>query len=103
MIAKAWLLLSDRSQLRRFLAPKPRLTASDLRYLTEIDGHDHFALIAVRRVVYKLESVFRFGRYFRRGRCSWLPACRILVQHRASRWARIAAGGGAGSSLPSRI
>jgi acetyltransferase len=48
MIAKAWLLLSERSQLRRFLAPKPRLTASDLRYLTEIDGHDHFALIAVR-------------------------------------------------------
>jgi len=48
MLAKAWLELSPRSQYRRFLAPKPRLTTSDLRYLTEIDGHDHVALVAVR-------------------------------------------------------
>jgi acetyltransferase len=48
LIAKAWLLLSEESQRRRFLAPKPRLTSSDLRYLTEIDGHDHVALIALR-------------------------------------------------------
>ncbi|MEA2493981.1 MAG: hypothetical protein QOJ29_1892 [Thermoleophilaceae bacterium] len=48
LIAKAWLLLSPESQRRRFLAPKPRLTTSDLRYLTDIDGHDHVALIAVR-------------------------------------------------------
>jgi GNAT superfamily N-acetyltransferase len=48
LIAKAWLQLSPRSQYRRFLAPKPRLTSSDLRYLTEIDGHDHVALIALR-------------------------------------------------------
>ena len=48
LIRKAWLLLSEKSQQRRFLAPKPVLTASDLRYLTEIDGHDHVALIAVR-------------------------------------------------------
>ena len=48
LIAKAWTLLSEESQRKRFLAPKPRLTASDLRYLTEIDGHDHVALIAVR-------------------------------------------------------
>jgi RimJ/RimL family protein N-acetyltransferase len=48
LIAKAWLQLSEESQRRRFLAPKPVLTGSDLRYLTEIDGHDHVALIAVR-------------------------------------------------------
>ncbi|MFL5896019.1 MAG: GNAT family N-acetyltransferase [Thermoleophilaceae bacterium] len=48
IIGTAWLLLSEESQRRRFLAPKPRLTARDLRYLTEIDGHDHVALIAVR-------------------------------------------------------
>jgi RimJ/RimL family protein N-acetyltransferase len=47
-IAKAWLQLSEESQRRRFLAAKPVLTKSDLRYLTEIDGHDHVALIAVR-------------------------------------------------------
>ena len=48
LIRRAWLQLSDQSQRRRFLAPKPVLTARDLRYLTEIDGHDHVALVAVR-------------------------------------------------------
>jgi len=48
LLAAAWLQLSPRSQYRRFLAPKPALTKSDLRYLTEIDGHDHVALVAVR-------------------------------------------------------
>ncbi|HEX4720561.1 MAG TPA: GNAT family N-acetyltransferase [Thermoleophilaceae bacterium] len=48
LIAKAWLQLSEQSQQRRFLAPKPVLTKGDLRYLTDIDGHDHVALIAVR-------------------------------------------------------
>src|SRR3954453_10127863 len=48
LIADAWLSLSPESQRKRFLAPKPVLTRSDLRYLTDIDGHDHVALIAVR-------------------------------------------------------
>ncbi len=47
MIANAWLLLSEESQRKRFLAPKPVLSKRDLRYLTEIDGHDHVALLAV--------------------------------------------------------
>src|SRR5881398_3728277 len=34
LIAKAWLQLSQKSQQRRFLAPKPVLTKADLRYLT---------------------------------------------------------------------
>ena len=38
--------LSERSRYLRFLTAKPRLTAGDLRYLTEVDGHDHFALVA---------------------------------------------------------
>jgi len=48
LIAKGWLQLSQTSQQRRFLAPKPVLTKADLRYLTEVDGHDHVALIALR-------------------------------------------------------
>jgi RimJ/RimL family protein N-acetyltransferase len=48
LIAKAWVLLSTETQQKRFLGAKPVLTKSDLRYLTEIDGHDHVALIAVR-------------------------------------------------------
>jgi GNAT superfamily N-acetyltransferase len=39
--------LSARSQLRRFLGPKPKLTASDLRYLTEVDGMNHYAVVAL--------------------------------------------------------
>lgn len=38
--------LSDSSVHRRFLSPKPRFTSSELRYLTEVDGHHHLALIA---------------------------------------------------------
>src|SRR5262245_27613705 len=39
--------LSGRTRWRRFMAPKPQLTESELRYLTEIDGLRHFALGAV--------------------------------------------------------
>ena len=39
--------LSDRSVYQRFLSPKPRLTASELKYLTEVDFRDHYALVAV--------------------------------------------------------
>jgi GNAT superfamily N-acetyltransferase len=40
--------LSPESVRLRYLAPKPRLSARDLRYLTEVDGIDHVALVAVR-------------------------------------------------------
>jgi L-amino acid N-acyltransferase YncA len=39
--------LSEESRRKRFLGPKPSLTASELRYLTEVDGHDHYAIVAV--------------------------------------------------------
>jgi GNAT superfamily N-acetyltransferase len=38
--------LSPRSQYQRFLASKPRLTPRELRYLTDLDGSDHVALLA---------------------------------------------------------
>ena len=39
--------MSEESRYRRFLAPKPSFTAAELAYLTEIDHHDHEALIAI--------------------------------------------------------
>jgi RimJ/RimL family protein N-acetyltransferase len=39
--------LSDRSVYQRFLSPKPRLSSSELAYLTEVDFVDHYALVAV--------------------------------------------------------
>ncbi|MCX5745130.1 MAG: GNAT family N-acetyltransferase [Proteobacteria bacterium] len=40
--------LSERSRYARFLSPKGALTPDELRYLTEVDHEDHFALGAVR-------------------------------------------------------
>jgi GNAT superfamily N-acetyltransferase len=38
--------LSDESRYKRFLAPMNRLRESDLKYLTEVDHHDHEAIVA---------------------------------------------------------
>jgi ribosomal protein S18 acetylase RimI-like enzyme len=40
--------LSNQSRYARFLVPKVTLSAEELRYLTEVDQEDHFALGAVR-------------------------------------------------------
>lgn len=41
--------LSPDSRYARFMSPKARLSEGELRYLTDVDGIDHFALGAVRR------------------------------------------------------
>jgi acetyltransferase len=41
--------LSPESRRRRFLAPKPSLTSRDLVFLTEVDGREHVALVALDR------------------------------------------------------
>jgi RimJ/RimL family protein N-acetyltransferase len=46
-LAAALERLSPESQHKRFLSPKPRLSRSELRYLTELDGVDHVAILAV--------------------------------------------------------
>lgn len=45
-IAAGFERLSPTSRYRRFFAPLTRLSAADLRYLTEIDHRDHEAIIA---------------------------------------------------------
>jgi protein lysine acetyltransferase len=47
LLAAGHARLSEESRLRRFLSAKPRLTSSDLRYLTEVDGVNHYAVVAV--------------------------------------------------------
>jgi GNAT superfamily N-acetyltransferase len=39
--------LSPQSVYQRFLSPKPRLSRRELRYLTEVDGVMHHALVAL--------------------------------------------------------
>jgi RimJ/RimL family protein N-acetyltransferase len=46
LLAEGITRLSPRSARFRFLAPKSRLTTAELRYLTEIDFVDHYALVA---------------------------------------------------------
>ena len=47
MLARGMAALSPRSARLRFLAPKSHLTLAELRYLTEVDDIDHYALVAV--------------------------------------------------------
>jgi RimJ/RimL family protein N-acetyltransferase len=64
MLADGLRRLSDESVQRRFLTPKRSFSRAELRYLTEVDGRDHVALVAenpadpVRRVI----AVARFVR-----------------------------------------
>lgn len=46
-LSEAMTQLSEESVRRRFLAPKTRLSPSELRYLTEVDQVDHYAVVAV--------------------------------------------------------
>jgi len=39
--------LSDQSRYRRFLSPHARLSTAEVRYFTEVDHHDHEALVAL--------------------------------------------------------
>jgi len=45
-LAARWAALSPDTQRLRFLAPHPRLTGAELRFLTEVDGVDHVAFAA---------------------------------------------------------
>ena len=39
--------MSEESRYHRFMSPKPGFTSAELAYLTEIDHHDHEALVAI--------------------------------------------------------
>src|SRR5262249_11642053 len=55
--------LSPESARLRFLGPKPRLSPRELRYLTEIDGDDHVALLAV--FAHRPDFIVGVGRFVR--------------------------------------
>jgi RimJ/RimL family protein N-acetyltransferase len=47
LLVRGMAALSPRSARLRFLAPKNRFSLAELRYLTEVDHVDHYALVAV--------------------------------------------------------
>lgn len=51
--------LSAETIQRRFLGAKPRFTARELRYLTEVDGINHIALVAMSVASGRLVAVAR--------------------------------------------
>ncbi|MDH3201036.1 MAG: GNAT family N-acetyltransferase [Myxococcales bacterium] len=57
--------LSPESRYARFMTPKKSLTDWELRYLTEVDGIDHFAIGAVRRHLVSRDEGVGSGRFVR--------------------------------------
>jgi GNAT superfamily N-acetyltransferase len=51
--------LSLETVRRRFLAAKPSFTSAELRYLTEVDGVNHIALVAISASTGRLVAVAR--------------------------------------------
>src|SRR3954463_177461 len=47
LLAEGLRQLSPETAMKRFLSPKKTFSAAELRYLTEVDQHDHLALVAV--------------------------------------------------------
>lgn len=62
LVEDAFMRLSQESRRLRFLTPKPNLSSSELRYLTEVDGHRHEALAAIDPVSGRGIAIARFVR-----------------------------------------
>ena len=61
-LAQAFEQLSPQTRYRRFFAPMESLSDQDLRYLTEVDHHDHEAIAAVNPENGMIIGVARFVR-----------------------------------------
>jgi RimJ/RimL family protein N-acetyltransferase len=62
LLADIFARLSPASRFARFLSPKQKLTAAELGYFSDIDHHNHEALIAITRVHGEPVGVARFIR-----------------------------------------
>jgi GNAT superfamily N-acetyltransferase len=62
LLVRGFERLSDESRYRRFLAPMPELSEGMLRYLTDIDHHDHEAIVALDEATGEGLGVARYVR-----------------------------------------
>jgi RimJ/RimL family protein N-acetyltransferase len=60
-LADAFDRLSDRSRRQRFLGPKPRLSARELDYLTDVDHVSHEALVAIDETSGQIVGIGRYA------------------------------------------
>ena len=65
LLRRGFEALSPTSRYRRFLMAKSALSDGELRHLTEIDGWDHLAIGAGRRVGDRIEEPLGVARYVR--------------------------------------
>ena len=68
MLAEGFQRLSRESRQLRFLTAKSQLSVRELRYLTDVDGHEHEALGALDPVTGEGVGVARFARLEQGGR-----------------------------------
>ena len=61
-LAEGFAQLGEESRYRRFLSPHRALSAAELRFLTEVDHHDHEALVAYDPQTGKGVGVARYVR-----------------------------------------
>lgn len=66
LLVRGFERLSPEARFQRFFTPLAELTPSDLRYLTEVDHHDHEALVAIDPDEGELVAVARYIRTDRR-------------------------------------
>jgi len=79
LLALGFEKLSDESRVRRFHGPHPQLSADELRYLTQIDGENHFALGALDAARGEGLGVARFVRLPQEPRVAE-PAAAVIDQ-----------------------
>jgi GNAT superfamily N-acetyltransferase len=60
-LADAFERLGDRSRYQRFLGPKPRLSARELDYFTDVDHVRHEALVAIDEATGQIVGVGRYA------------------------------------------
>jgi RimJ/RimL family protein N-acetyltransferase len=91
-LAAAFDHLSPESRRLRFMSPKASLSAADLSYLTEVDGADHVAWVAVDA----RDRIIGVGRWVRDSRRPDTAEFAIVVGDRHQ-------GQGIGSALAERL
>ena len=89
---------SDEAIYRRFLNPHGRLTATELRYLTEVDHRDHEALIALDPASNEGVGVARYVRDPERGDSAEIAVA--VLRTVAGPWGGQGAGAPAGGPRP---
>lgn len=62
LVSRGFQRLSEQSRYQRFMTPMTELSESQLRYLTEVDHHDHEALVALDAETEEGVGVGRFVR-----------------------------------------